>query len=354
MSPRIRVLVVDDSAFARKVLREILGGGLDIDVVGFARDGLDALEKIESLRPDVVTLDLVMPHLDGLGVLQALPASGGPRVLIVSVSSQESDLGLQALHLGAVDIVQKPTALATGRLFEMSAELLRKVRLAASLPRSPPRLDAPPSRALAALPPVASAPSAAAGRVVVVGTSTGGPQALARLCAALPADLPAPVAVVVHIPVGYTTALAQRLDQGSPLSVVEAWDGLELLPGMVVIARAGLHLRLERQGERLLARLDHTPTGSPHRPSVDVLFESAARHAGSGALGVILTGMGDDGLLGSRAIHEAGGHLLIEDESSCIVYGMPRCIQEAGIADLAAPLDELPAEIVRRLAPRGA
>jgi two-component system chemotaxis response regulator CheB len=349
-SDLIRVLVVDDSAFARKVVREILSASPRIKVIDIARDGLEALEKINDLKPDVVTLDLVMPHLDGIGVLQALPKTGGPRVIVVSTSDAESELGIQALQAGAVEIVHKPTALATDRLYELSAELVRKVEIAA-LAKAPVVFESPVARS--SQPPAPSAapavPATAEGRVLVIGTSTGGPQALTRLLTALPGNFPLPIAAVVHIPPGYTQALARRLDQVSALSVVEAWDGLELRAGQAVIARAGMHLRLERRGPRSFAWLDLKPILTPHRPAVDVLFESAAAEFGAGVIGVVLTGMGDDGLSGSRAIRAAGGKVLAESEESCVVYGMPRCVFEAGLAEAQAPLDQMAAEILKLL-----
>lgn len=338
----IRVLVVDDSAFARKVVREILSTSPHIKVVDIARDGLEALEKINDLKPDVVTLDLVMPHLDGIGVLQAMPRTEAPRVVVVSISDAESDLGIQALENGAVDLIQKPTALATDRLYELASELIRKVEIAATA-RPAPALDSPAPRTS----PKSSPTPTLDNRVLVIGTSTGGPQALTRVLTALPSDFPLPVAAVVHIPPGYTMALARRLDQVSPLSVVEAWDGLELRPGQAIIARAGLHLRLERRGAKVVAALDLKPLLMPHRPSVDVLFQSAVEAFGSGVLAVVLTGMGDDGLNGARAVRQAGGAVLTEAEASCVVYGMPRCVREAGLSSVEAPLDEIPTEILR-------
>ena len=340
MAGPIKVLVVDDSAFVRKVLREILGASPRIQVVDTAKDGLEALERIAALKPDVVTLDLVMPHLDGIGVLQALPAVDAPRVVVVSTSDADSELGLRALELGAVDLVHKPTALATARLYQISSEIIHKVEMAAS---------ARPAVATNALGPRAKparAASSATERIVVIGTSTGGPQALTRLLAALPGDLPLPVAVVVHIPVGYTQALARRLDHLSALDVVEAWDGLELRAGLVVVARAGMHLRVKRGASQASVGLDLTPLTTAHRPSVDVLFESAAAEYGAGVLGVVLTGMGDDGLEGSRKIRSAGGKMLTEAESSCVIYGMPRCVREAGLAHAEVPLEAMAAEIL--------
>jgi two-component system chemotaxis response regulator CheB len=290
----------------------------------------------------VVTLDLVMPHLDGLGVLRALPPTGAPRVVVVSASDAESEIGLLALESGAVDLVHKPTALATDRLYELSNELLHKVEIAAVARRVPSAASATATRF--------EGPACAGGgsdRVLVIGTSTGGPQALTRLLAELPGDLPCATAVVVHIPPGYTEALARRLDKLSALSVVEAREGLELSPGLVVVAQAGVHLRLKRYARQITAHLDFSPHNVPHRPSVDVLFESAAREFGAGVLGVVLTGMGNDGLAGARAIREAGGTILTEAESSCVIYGMPRCVREAGLAHAEAPLEGMAAEILR-------
>jgi two-component system chemotaxis response regulator CheB len=341
----IRVLVVDDSAFARKVIREILSRSPLLEVVGIARDGLEALEKIAELRPDVVTLDLVMPNLNGVGVLQALPTEGRPRVLVVSTSDADSELGIEALQNGAIDLVQKPTALATDRMYELAEELTRKV-IAVAAARSP--VEAAPS-VYPPSSPLGVTRAKYGTEVVVIGTSTGGPQALPRVLRALPADLPVPVLVVLHIPPGYTEGLARRLNEVSPLTVVEASEQLELRPGLAVIARGGLHLKLEREGAVVRARLDIVPVSTPHRPSVDVLFKSAATAYNAGVLGVVLTGMGDDGLEGSRAIRAAGGRVITESESSCIVYGMPRCVREAGLAVSEAPIDSIAAEILRFL-----
>ena len=341
MTPPIRVLVVDDSAFARKVLRQVLTAAHGLTVVDTARDGLDALEKIAALQPDVVTLDLVMPHLDGLGVLRALAGAASPRVVVVSSAGEESELAVSALQAGAVDLVHKPTALATDRLYELGAELVAKVNTAAHAVVRP-GVETTPLAKLQADP--ASVPWR---QLVAVGTSTGGPAALSRLLASLPADFPAPLALALHIPAGYTDALARRLDGQSALEVVEAADGVELRPGRAVLARAGMHLRLERDGGRAWARLDRLPLNTPHHPSVDVLFESVAAGWGADAVGVVLTGMGDDGLVGAGAIRAAGGQVLTESADSCVVYGMPRVVDEAGLSNGSASLKELPALLQR-------
>lgn len=339
-SPPIRVLVVDDSAFARKVLRETLSVSAELEVVGVARDGLEALEKIAELQPDVVTLDLVMPNLDGIGVLRALPAEGGPRVLVVSISDSNSALGIEALQMGAVDLVQKPTALATDRLYELSSELVAKVLAAAGSRR---RVIGP---AAAPLPLTAARGKV---RLVVVGTSTGGPQALTRLFTALPGDLPCAMAVALHIPAGYTEALASRLDGISALRVFEAAEGAELAAGSVAIARGGMNLRLRVAGGVITTHVDAEPSASPFFPSVDVLFESAAAALGSAVLGVVLTGMGHDGVEGARAIRHAHGRTLTESEASCVVYGMPRAVVEAGLSTDQAPIEDMAAKILQHL-----
>jgi two-component system chemotaxis response regulator CheB len=335
------VLVVDDSAFARKVLREALTQDPRITVVGTARDGLDALERIAELKPDVVTLDLVMPNLDGLGLLQALPLVGAPRVVLVTTSASTSELAVAALAAGAVDFVHKPTALATDQLFDLSDELRRKVVAAA---------DARPQPSTLAAPGALLQGRAAMVRAVVIGTSTGGPQALARLIPALPKYLPVPVLVALHIPAGYTDALARRLDESSALTVVEAGEGeIELRGGQVVLARGGEHLIIAQSAGNLVARIDRSLKNATYVPSVDHLFRSAARVLGRSTLGVVLTGMGDDGLEGSREIRRQGGEVLVESAASCVVHGMPRAVKDAGLATEEAPLHSMAERIVARL-----
>jgi len=336
MSPPIRVLVVDDSAFARKVLREVLTGP-EIEVVGIARDGLEALEQISLLKPDVITLDLVMPNLDGVGVLRALPAQNAPRVVVVSISNQESQLGAEALQLGAVTIVQKPTALATDQLYELRDALKSAVKLAARARNLPP--------AVAHAIRLPQRVQATQYKLVVIGTSTGGPQALTSLLAAMPGDFPVPIAIALHIPFGYTEELAKRLDRGSALEVLEAAEGLELRPGRAVLAQGGFHLKVSRARSGLYVRVDSQPTSEPHAPSVDVLFESAVERVGAHVLGVVLTGMGNDGLRGAQRIHDAGGQILTEAEESCVVFGMPSVVKEAGLSRAEAPLRDMAALI---------
>jgi|CZKU01.1.fsa_nt_gi two-component system chemotaxis response regulator CheB len=345
MKRKTRVLVVDDSAFARKVLREVLSREADIEVVGIARDGLDALEKIAELAPDVVTLDLLMPNLDGVGLLRSIAGRPSPRVVVVSTAEQDGELAVDALQAGAVEIVHKPTSLATARLYELSRELVEKVRTAAiaqlELVDAP---DGPPVAVAVERPPVRP-------RVLLVGASTGGPQALTRLLSALPADLPVPVALVLHMPIGYTAALAARLNGVSPLEVVEASEGMVLRPGLAVLARAGFHMKLVRDGDREVVHLDVAPIEAQHRPAVDELFLSAAKTYGAAALGVVLTGMGEDGLQGARALAAAGAWVFTESMSSCVVYGMPRAVAEAGLSTRTLPLSAMAPALAALFAP---
>jgi two-component system chemotaxis response regulator CheB len=336
MTRRPRVVVVDDSAFARTVLSRLLRASGAIDVVATARNGHDALERITALDPDVVTLDLTMPELDGIGVLRALGGRPRPRVLVVSISGVETELGVEALALGAADVITKPTALASDRLTELGDELIAKVTAVARGIIAPPL---PPPR-------VSTRRPTSAVRLIMIGTSTGGPTALTMLIAGLPARLSAPVAVALHIPPGYTQALAARLDKQSPLHVVEAEDGLALVPGLVALAPGGIHLRVERDGDALRARL--STRALPFMPSVDELFRTGAAAVGAGALGVVLTGMGDDGLAGARDIAAAGGSLITEAASTCVVYGMPRCVYDAGLGAHSIPLDQIAREIANR------
>ena len=354
---RVRVVVVDDSAFARKVMREVLENDSRIEVVAIARDGLDALEKIAETKPDVVTLDLVMPQLDGVGVLDAVRMlPDPPRVVVVTMSDADSVMGVAALQAGAFDVVHKPTALATDRLYELGHELVAKVLVAAEarfgahasmdvLPATPRVV---PDRV-----PTGTTPRpvlrATRTKVVVVGASTGGPRAITVLLRALPASFPVPVAVVVHMPTGYTEAFARRLDGECVLDVVEASEGLLLRPGLVMIARAGIHLKLRESRDGVCATLDVNPMDALHRPSVDALFTSAAATFGATTLGVVLTGMGSDGADGARAIRAAGGRVLVEDASTCVVYGMPRAVAEQGLADAELALPDVAAGIIERL-----
>ncbi len=346
MSQVIRVLVVDDSAFARKVIREMLSRSPYIEVVGTARDGLEALEMVEQFRPDIVTCDLMMPRLDGVGFVQQQMKRRPIPILILSIAPQDAEQALAALEAGAVDFVQKPTALATNDLLRIREELVEKVKAAAEAP--PERLHPEQQPTL----PLPKFRRAMTGRVaaVMIGISTGGPQALRALMPQFPADFPVPVAIVLHMPVGFTALYAQKLNESTALTVKEAEEGDPMQPGLALLAQAGRHLVLRRSAEgKVTAHLVRQPADRLHRPSVDVLFQSAAEVYGNRVLGVVMTGMGNDGTEGAAWIKAQGGIVLTEAEQSCVIYGMPRAVVEAGLSDGAVPLDQLGQAIMDKI-----
>ncbi|MCC6174132.1 MAG: chemotaxis response regulator protein-glutamate methylesterase [Chloroflexi bacterium] len=363
----IRVLVVDDSVLIRQSVRRILDADPDIEVVDVARDGLEALLKIEKHRPAVVTLDVEMPNLDGLTTLRLLMERFPcPVVMLSSLTAEGAEATVRALAHGAVDFLQKPNG-SSGGISSIAAELVGKVKHAAQarvrrpLPGTSPRPGAPPqpgaaqTRLTGALAgrPASSAPAPVSfadpgvepDRLLVIGSSTGGPRALAEVVASLPADLPCATIIVQHLPAGFTKSLAERLDQGSPLAVAEARDGDHLAVGRVLLAPGDFHLKVI--GRRV--QLDSGPRLHGVRPSVDITLETAAATFGSAVLTAILTGMGEDGTPGARAVKAAGGLVLAEDESTCVVFGMPRAVVEAGLADEVVPLDQMAAAIGRHL-----
>jgi two-component system chemotaxis response regulator CheB len=342
MADIVRVLVVDDSAYVRKVVTQMLGRSPFIEVVGSARDGQEALERAGDLDPDVITCDLNMPVMDGVAFVRAQMARKPVPIVIISIAAGSGEQVLAALDAGAVDFVQKPTALATERLMEMSDELVEKVKSAARAPR---RVAA--ERASATVPYHRSGPDSF--DIVVIGVSTGGPQGLKRLIPELPPDLPVPVAIVMHMPIGYTEMYAQKLNELTALRVVEAEEGQVVRPGTVFLAPAGRQLSFVRNAAEVRTHLDVRPLDTPHRPSVDVLFQSAAEVYGERVLGVVLTGMGHDGRAGAAWIKARGGCILTEAEESCVVYGMPRSVVEAGLSDAALPLEAMAQAIVGKL-----
>ncbi len=338
----IRVLIVDDSAYVRKVVREMLSYSPLLEVVGAARDGREALELVEALKPDVVTSDLMMPELDGAGFVREQMARRPLPIVMLSSQDESSEEVLAALDAGAVDFVQKPTALATEKIFEVRHELIDKVKTAA-------RVSAESLQTLSELKPAAveapKDPSIAYRNkfdAIVIGVSTGGPQALRFLIPQFPADFPIPIAVVLHMPVGYTATYAEKLNEISALEVREAREGDEMTAGRVLLAPAGKHLTLRRRaGGSITAHLSLRPLDTPHRPSVDVLFQSAAEVFGNRTLAVVMTGMGTDGKLGAAWIKARSGTVFAESEETCVVYGMPGAVVEAGLSDKIIRLDQL-------------
>ena len=337
----LRVVVVDDSAYVRKVVREILTRSPFIEVVGTARDGREALDVVERLEPDVVTCDLNMPELDGVGFVREQMQRRPVPIIIMSIANETAEAALTALDAGAIDFVQKPTALASEKIFEVSSELIDKVKAAGSISlHRLPRL--PPPQITATVEPPTMVPGTHSVDLVAIGISTGGPQALKRLIPQLPTDFPVPVVMVMHMPVGYTEMYAAKLNELSNLEVREAAEGDELKPGRVFLAPAGRHLTLKRNADgNVVTHLDARPFNTLHRPAVDVLFESAAEVYGNRVLGVVMTGMGSDGKQGAAWIKSQGGLVFTEAESSCVVYGMPGVVAEAGLSDKSVALDDM-------------
>ena len=335
----LRVVVIDDSAYVRKVVKEILSRSPFIDVVGTARDGREALDLVAELNPDVITCDLNMPELDGVEFVREQMQRRPVPIIIMSVANETAEAALTALDAGAVDFVQKPTALASEKIFDVSTELLEKVKAAGNIALSRiAAVPAPPATPVIDL--LTTISGSHSVDLVVLGISTGGPQALKRLIPQLPSNFPVPVLMVMHMPVGYTEMYAAKLNELSKLEVREAAQGDELTPGRALLAPAGRHLSVKRDSNgKVVTHLDAKPFGMLHRPAVDVLFQSAAEVYGSRVLGVVMTGMGSDGKQGAAWIKAQGGMIFTEAESSCVVYGMPSSVMEAGLSDKSIPLE---------------
>jgi two-component system chemotaxis response regulator CheB len=337
MSERIRVLVVDDSALMRKLIPAILARESSIEVVGTAMDGAFALKKIEELQPDVVTLDLDMPRMDGMETLRLIMRRAPLPVILFSTHSKEGGYAtLKALAHGAVDFLAKPKDAAAGHLEGIADQLIAKIKVAkrAAGRKLPPVVidekPAPKKGTRAALPPR---------RVIAIGISTGGPNALQFVLSQIPADFQSTIIVVQHMPEGFTEMFAKRLDECCALEVQEARSGDLLLAGRVLICPGNRHIMVRRMPRGDMAVLSDGPPVNGHRPSADVLFHSVSQEFGLTAVGVLMTGMGDDGAEGLGAIKAAGGMTVAQSEDTCVVSGMPRAAINKGYANKIIPLD---------------
>jgi len=344
MSERIRVLVVDDSALMRKLIPAILAREASIEVVGTAMDGAFALKKIEELKPDVVTLDLEMPRMDGMETLRLIMQRAPLPVILFSTHSKEGGYAtFKALAIGAVDFLAKPKDAAAGRLEEIADRLIAKIKVAkrAAGRKLPPAViqetSAPKKGVRAALPPR---------RVIAVGISTGGPNALQFVLSQIPADFQSAIVIVQHMPEGFTEMFAKRLDECCALEVHEARSGDLLLAGRVLICPGNRHIMVRNMPRGGMVVLSDGPPVNGHRPSADVLFHSVAQEFGLTAVGVLMTGMGDDGAEGLGAIKAAGGMTIAQSEDTCVVSGMPRAAILKGYASKIIPLDGLGAHLV--------
>jgi len=349
----IKVLIVDDSAVVRQVLTGLLDGVSGIKIIGAAPDPIFAMKKMESEWPDVIVLDIEMPRMDGVTFLKKLMSERPTPVVICSTLTEKgAEVTMQAMSAGAVDIITKPKVNLRNFLQESKATIIDVIKAAAG---SRPRIIK--SRTASASPVAASANSLfgvsppkpmvqTTDRVIVIGTSTGGTQALEYLFTQLPRTAP-PIVVVQHMPEHFTAAFAKRLDGICQVTVKEAAHNDRVLPGMVLIAPGGKHMLLQRSGAQYQVEIKDGPLISRHRPSVDVLFRSSAQSAGANAVGIILTGMGDDGAHGMKEMHDAGALTIAQDETSCVVYGMPKEAVKLGAVDGILPLSAIPQLIMQ-------
>jgi two-component system chemotaxis response regulator CheB len=345
---QIKVLIVDDSAFMRTALSRMVAADAGLCVVGTAASGTQALQKVASLDPDVITLDVEMPGINGLETLRRIMAQfPRPVIMVSSATVQEAEITLDTLEAGAFDYVSKHLSFTSLDVDHIREDLVAKIKAAAerrtakdhfNLQRKPPRATQLPARKSSRLAPV----------IVAIGISTGGPKALQDIFPALPKDLPVPIVVVQHMPPGFIAPFAERLNKLCAISICEASDRESVRPGVVYLAPSGSHIRVERStGSRAVIRFSDKPESQTYIPSVDVMMQSVADAFGSLAMGIIMTGMGSDGARGMEAIHRAGGWTVGQDEMSCTVYGMPRVCAEMGILDRVVPLSQIPDEILQ-------
>lgn len=344
LSAPVRALVVDDSALMRGLMADILSGDAGIEVAGTAADPYAAWDKIGRLAPDVITLDVEMPRMDGLTFLEKLMrARPMPVVMVSSLTERGCETTLRALELGAFDFVTKPKIDVERGTAEIAREIIEKVKAAARAKMRPRRTPAP---AAAPVRPAAPAGFRGTHKVIAAGASTGGTEALRELLCALPPDAPG-VVVVQHMPERFTSAFAARLDALARIRVAEAADGDRVLPGHALIAPGDHHMELVRSGAEYRVRVFMDQPVNRHRPSVDVLFHSCARAAGQNAVGVILTGMGNDGARGLAAMRAAGARTIAQDEETCVVFGMPKEAIALGAAERVEPLGEIASAALR-------
>ena len=354
---KISVLVVDDSALVRKLLTEILESDPGIEVVGSAIDPFVARDKIKKLQPDVLTLDVEMPRMDGVTFLKNLMRLRPmPVVMVSTLTEQGAEVTLEALELGAVDFITKPKIDFSNTIGDYAAEIIEKVKIAsmvnvqALVQKSVTLLDVPEkltADAVLAKREPGSIPShlKTTEKIIAIGSSTGGTEAVKDVLKMLPADCPG-IVITQHIPEAFSGPFAKRVNGMSALEVCEAEDGQQILPGHAYIAPGGKHLLVERSGARFYCRLNDGPLVSRHKPSVDVLFRSVAQNLGSNAIGVMLTGMGDDGAKGMLEMKEAGAFNFVQDENSSVVWGMPGQAVKIGAAELQLPLNKIAGKLM--------
>jgi two-component system chemotaxis response regulator CheB len=350
---KTRVVVVDDSALVRSLLAEIINRQTDMECIGAAADPFVAREMIRNLNPDVITLDVEMPRMDGIDFLgKLMRLRPMPVVMVSTLTERGADVTLRALELGAVDFVAKPKIGVADGLRQLADDITDKIRVArrAQLRRHTPSPTASSGATASA---AAAAPLASVGRlstekIIFIGASTGGTEATKEVLMSLPPDCPA-VMITQHMPPGFTKSYAARLDGLCRIRVAEARDGERVLPGHAYIAPGGFHLSVERSGANYIARVQDGEPVNRHKPSVEVLFKSAARIVGQNALGIMLTGMGADGAKAMKEMRDAGSYNFVQDEATCVVFGMPREAINCGAANEVLPLGQIAGKLIERL-----
>jgi len=353
MMAKTRVVVVDDSALVRSLLAEIINRQKDMECIGAAADPLVAREMIRNLNPDVITLDVEMPRMDGIDFLgKLMRLRPMPVVMVSTLTERGADVTMRALELGAIDFVAKPKIGVADGLRQLADDITDKIRVATRAQLRRPAANAS-TGAASGHAPGATALIAQLGRlstekIIFIGASTGGTEATKEVLISLPADCPA-VMITQHMPAGFTRSYAARLDGLCRIRVAEARDGERVLPGHAYIAPGGLHLSVERSGANYIARVQDGEPVNRHKPSVEVLFKSAARIVGQNALGIMLTGMGADGAKAMKDMRDAGSYNLVQDEASCVVFGMPREAINAGAAHEVLPLGQISTKLIERL-----
>lgn len=359
MSAKIRVLVVDDAVVMRRIIAEVIASDAGLELAGVAANGRIALQKIAQVRPDVVTMDVEMPEMDGVATVREIRRLHPelPVIMFSTLTQRGAETTIDALSAGATDYVTKPANVGSvgESINRLRADLIPRIKLHCRRSLAPvaPLVKVPlpgvPSMPL----PLAKPVGVQSVEAICIGSSTGGPNALAEVVSALKKPLSVPVFVVQHMPPVFTRILAERLTKTSGFPCHEATEGQEVLPGQLYLAPGGFHLELVREGAKLRAHLHEGAPENSCRPAVDVLFRSVARHYGGGALAVVLTGMGQDGLRGCEAIRERGGRVIAQDESSSVVWGMPGHVVAAGLPEAVLPLSHIGPELSRRLLLRG-
>ncbi|MDX8396014.1 MAG: chemotaxis response regulator protein-glutamate methylesterase [Mariprofundaceae bacterium] len=348
---KIKVLIIDDSALVRQLLTKIFDGDKDLEVIGVAADPLIAREKIKALKPDVLTLDVEMPRMDGLTFLENLMRLRPmPVVMISTLTEKGADVTLRALELGAIDFVSKPKLGATYKIEDYSIEICEKVKTAAkahvrALTRKPATTSSQNSDAVIKKSAIKPGRFRTTDTIVAIGASTGGTEAIKEVLMTLPPNFPG-VIITQHIPAAFSKPFAERVNQASAIEVCEASDGQQVLPGHAYIAPGDKHMLLERSGARYICRLNDGPPVNRHKPSVDVMFRSVAQNAGGNAIGVILTGMGADGAEGLKEMLEAGAKTIGQDENSSVVWGMPGAAFKIGAVQTVLPLNKVSETLV--------